>query len=53
MNTEGTESKWAMEDVQKSSCGVCRLRESAVAADLLSFLGSEDLWPQLVAYSES
>lgn len=36
MNTEGTESKWAVEDVQMSPCGACWLRKSAVAADLLS-----------------
>ena len=36
VTTEGTESKWAVEDVQMSSCGACRLRKSAVAADLLS-----------------
>lgn len=53
LNTKGTEVKWAMEEVQKSSCGSLLVRKTAVAADLLSLLGSEDLLPQPFAYSES
>lgn len=51
VNTEGTESKWAVEDVCMLHVELI-LRKSAVAADSVD-LGSEDLWPQLVAYAES